>query len=124
MYKVISFLTKKDGLSLAQFRDYYENHHIPLVLSLAAPPLLYKRRYIERGEPLTSKDSAVDFDVIVELVFKDEQSFKTEWMVPLCASEQSHLISADEENFLDRPRTRAYIFDESVTSGSVVESPG
>jgi len=120
MYKVISFLTKKDGLTLLEFQEYYENHHIPLVLSIAKAPILYKRRYIDRNDQLGNTSPSIDFDVMTELVFKDESAFHKEWMVPLTTSERSHLIGADEEKFLDRKCTRAYTFVEHISSDDVV----
>jgi hypothetical protein len=117
MFKVISFLTKKAGLTLEEFRHYYENHHIPLVLSIATAPPLYKRRYIRREEQLTDMDAHVDFDAITELGFPDEATFIADWVEPLVRSEKSHLIGEDEKKFLNRALTRAYIFDEHVTTG-------
>jgi EthD domain len=35
MLKVFGFLTKRKDLETEAFIDYYENHHVPLVLSLA-----------------------------------------------------------------------------------------
>jgi hypothetical protein len=32
MYRVFGFLTKRDGLSMPEFKDYYENHQIPALL--------------------------------------------------------------------------------------------
>ena len=32
--KVFAYLTKKEGLETQAFIDYYENHHVPLILSL------------------------------------------------------------------------------------------
>jgi hypothetical protein len=29
MSRVFGFLTKRDGLSMPEFKDYYENHHVP-----------------------------------------------------------------------------------------------
>jgi hypothetical protein len=46
MYKVFGFLTKRDGLSVPEFKDHYENHHVPLLLSRAPKPLIHKRRYL------------------------------------------------------------------------------
>jgi len=37
------------------FIEYYENHHIPLICSLAPPPTVYKRRYLVRGEGIYSR---------------------------------------------------------------------
>ena len=50
MFRVLAFLTKRDGISADDFADYYENHHVPLILRLAPLPDVYKRRY--RGEAL------------------------------------------------------------------------
>ena len=35
MLKVFAYLRKKEGIERQAFIDYYENHHVPLVLSLA-----------------------------------------------------------------------------------------
>jgi EthD domain len=50
--KVFAFLTKRDGIDTAAFIDHYENRHVPLVLSLAPAPLVYKRNYVVRGDEL------------------------------------------------------------------------
>ena len=115
MYKVFGFLNKRDGIGTDEFIDYYENHHVPLILSLAPTPLLYKRRYVVHGEKLTERSNDVDFDVMTELGFADREAFLA-WMGKLsspCAGEQ---VAADEARFLDRSRTRAYVVDERITS--------
>ena len=51
MLKVLAFLTKRKGLETRELIDYYENHHVPFVLSLvSANPLVYKRNYLVRGD--------------------------------------------------------------------------
>jgi hypothetical protein len=45
MFTVFAFLAKRDEISMQEFIDYYENKHIPLILTLAPAPLVYKRRY-------------------------------------------------------------------------------
>jgi EthD domain len=52
---------------------------------------------------------AVDFDVVTELAFPDRAALVA-WMIQLS-------VAADETKFLDRSRTRAYVFEERVTSG-------
>ena len=37
MYKVFGFLTKRDGLSVPEFKDHYENHHVPPLLTGVRP---------------------------------------------------------------------------------------
>src|SRR5437588_5771349 len=104
MLKVFAFLTKRDDLDMQALIDYYENHHVPLALSLAAAPKVYKRNYIDRDDELSRDDPAVDFDVITELVFEDRAGF-LDWVASLGVAE----IAADEARFLDRTRTRAYV---------------
>jgi hypothetical protein len=38
MLKVMAFLVKKQGLGTAGLIEYYETHHVPLILSLAPAP--------------------------------------------------------------------------------------
>ena len=71
MYKKLSFLRKRPGMSTAEFVDYYEHHHVPLILALAATPEVYKRHYVERGDPRNIREDRVDFDVMTEIAFPD-----------------------------------------------------
>ena len=112
MFKVFGFLTKKDGLSTQEFIDYYETKHVPLIRTLAPVPALYKRRYVV--ERLTSGDGEVDFDVTTELGFADRHAFD-EWMAELAKPAVGARVVADEERFLNRARTRAYVVEERVT---------
>lgn len=113
MLKVLAFLTKRKGLETQELIDYYENHHVPFVLSLvSANPLVYKRNYLVRGDEFNREDEAIDFDVITELVFSDRAGF-VKWIEELSVE----AIAADEERFLDRSRTRAYVIEERVTAG-------
>jgi hypothetical protein len=74
MYRVFGFL-KRDGLSMPEFRDYYENHHVPLLLSRAPKPPIHKRRYVNRDEEFMKTGFQVDFDCMVEVAFADEDAF-------------------------------------------------
>jgi uncharacterized protein (TIGR02118 family) len=115
MFKVLSFLTKKEGIETRDFIDYYENRHVPLICSMAPTPIIYKRRYLS-GEKLTKEGGTVDFDVVTELVFPDQAAFLA-WMNQLSRPGISEQVAADEAKFLDRSRTRAYVVEEHVTSG-------
>jgi hypothetical protein len=115
MFKIFGFLTKKDGLSMAEFIDYYENKHVPLICSLAPVPAVYKRRYLAGGK-LTAEGGEVDFDVMTELAFADRQAFD-EWMAELAKPGVGVRVVEDEEKFLNRARTRAYVINEYLTRG-------
>jgi hypothetical protein len=38
MITTMALLKARDGLSRSEFIDHYENHHVPLILSLAPAP--------------------------------------------------------------------------------------
>jgi len=116
MFRVIAFLTKRQGIDTQTFIDHYENKHVPLICSLAPTPIVYKRRYLVRGEALTKEGGAVDFDVMTELGFPDRAAFLA-WMARLSGPGIGEQVAADEAKFLTRSRTRAYVVDEHVTSG-------
>ena len=113
MFRVFGFLTKKNGLSMREFIDYYESKHVPLICSLAPVPIVYKRRYLV-GERLTTDGGEVDFDVMTELVFADRSAFDA-WMAELAKPGIGSRIVEDEEKFLNRARTRAYVIEERAT---------
>ena len=111
MLKVFGFLTKKENIDTKAFIEYYEKNHLPF-LSLAPTPTVYKRNYIVRGDEFNREDAAIDFDVVTELVFPDRAAFVA-WIDKLSVEP----IATDEQKFLDRSRTRAYVIEEHVTSG-------
>jgi uncharacterized protein (TIGR02118 family) len=112
MLKVFGFLTKREDIETHAFIEYYENNHVPLVLSLAPTPIVYKRNYLVRGDEFNREEDTIDFDVLTELVFPDRTGF-IEWVETLSVE----AIGTDEARFLDRSRTRAYVIEEHVTSG-------
>jgi uncharacterized protein (TIGR02118 family) len=110
--KVYGFLTKRQGMETQAFIDHYEKNHVPLVLSLAPTPIVYKRNYLVRGDEFNREEDTIDFDVVTEMVFPDRAGF-VEWVEKLSVE----AIGTDEERFLDRSRTRAYVIEEHVTPG-------
>jgi len=115
MFKVFSYLKKREGLSLDQFQDYYENRHVPLILSLAPTPLIYRRRYLPAENELTKSGNGIPYDATTELGFADEASFQA-WMAALFAPGTAEKVETDEAQFLDRSKTCAYVVKEYVTA--------
>jgi hypothetical protein len=111
MLKVLAFLSKREDISTDAFIDHYENSHVPLVLSLTSTPTVYKRNYILRGDEFNREAETIDFDVITELVFPNRAGFLA-WIRDL----SDERVAADEERFLDRSLTRAYVIEEHVTA--------
>ncbi|MET7996790.1 EthD domain-containing protein [Amycolatopsis sp. NPDC005232] len=113
MYKKISFLTKRDGMTTKDFIDYYENHHVPLILRLAPAPDVYKRHYVVRGDELNLREDDIEFDVVCEVAFADSAAFHR-WLDALSAAGSQ--VPDDEAKFLDRSRHMSFTDDERVTS--------
>jgi uncharacterized protein (TIGR02118 family) len=111
MFKVFAYLKKRDDMSTEEFRDYYENQHIPLVLKFISMPKVYKRNYLIRGDEFNVEDPSIDFDCITEAVWDDRAEF-TEFINNVNRDE----IRLDEEKFLDRDRLRVYVVEEGVSA--------
>ena len=116
MLKLLSYLVKRDGMSAEEFLDYYENHHVPLILSLAPPPEVYKRHYLQRGEPVNVGEAEIDWDVVTEQEFADREAFDS-WIAAVTAGDAGKSVAADEARFLNRARTRSCVVTDFVTTG-------
>ena len=116
MLKILSYLVKRDGMAAEEFIGYYENHHVPLILSLAPPPVVYKRHYLRRGDAVNIGEARIDFDVVTEQVFADRAAFQS-WLDAVSQGEAGQRVAADEARFLDRSRTRSCVVSDCVTTG-------
>lgn len=109
MITSIALLKAREGLSRDELIDYYENHHVPLILSLAPAPGRYRREYLpaaaERAFP-------ADFDVVTRMEFADEATRRA-WLAAVLAEDSG--VAEDEARFLDRARTRSWIVEEHVS---------
>jgi len=114
--RILSYLAKRDGMASEEFIDYYENHHVPLILSLASPPVAYKRHYLQRGDALNIGEAGIDFDVVTEQVFADRAAFQS-WIDAVTSGDAGERVAADEARFLDRSRTRSCVVSDYVTTG-------
>jgi hypothetical protein len=112
LLKVMAFLVKRPEISLPKLIDYYENHHVPLILSLAPAPTTYKRNFITRPPHESRRD---DVDIITELTFSDRAVYRS-WVSAMYAPGSG--VAEDEGRFLDRARTRSYAVEEHVTRSS------
>jgi hypothetical protein len=53
--KIMAFLVKRDDVTNDELIEHYESRHVPLILSLAPPPLTYKRNFLLRDDPAGSR---------------------------------------------------------------------
>ncbi|QDQ97454.1 EthD domain-containing protein [Tomitella fengzijianii] len=115
MFKAIALLTRRADLTREQFIEYYETRHAPLITSLLPPFREYRRNFLEHDDRLAGPDApAADFDVVSEFVFDDRAGYEA-MLAAYAVPDTARRIAADEENFVDRTRTRMYVVETRST---------
>lgn len=118
MLKVVTFLKRRPGMSLEEFRRYYEEHHAPFGVKMLLPEVRrYFRRYVTPMEhPVTGEtQTGFDYDVVMETWFDDKEAFDRT-MARLASPEIAAEIAKDEERLFDRSRIQSVIVDEVETT--------
>lgn len=105
-YKILLFMKRRPGMTFEAFRDYYENHHVPLCLKYTSGISRYVRRFLTpQPNPETGATQELQFDVITELWFEDEAVFRGTVQY-LATSIMPDEIVEDEKRLFDRALTR------------------
>lgn len=106
MFKILLFMKRRPGMTVAAFREYYESHHVPLCLQSAGGMRRYVRRYLDpQPNAETGLNEELEWDVITELWFDDETTFRGTVRY-LSTTVMSDDIIADELNLFDRSKNR------------------
>ncbi len=107
MIKQFFLISKKPELTAAEFRDYYESNHVPLIKRLLPMFARYRRHYLDReNSNIGAEQVDPDFDVITEIWFArpaDYDAFLVRVSDPAVIAE----IRADEAHFLISDATRS-----------------
>jgi len=117
MVKIMCFLNRKPGMTMAEFREYYETRHAPLASRLLPFFDSYKRNFAsevqdyETGHLENKAGSDAPFDVITEMTFKTQADYQ-KMVDALGDPEIGGEIARDEENLFDRGAMRIYLVDE------------
>ncbi|MGW4339732.1 EthD domain-containing protein [Rhodococcus koreensis] len=118
MVTLMLALVRKADMSATEFRDYYEESHVPLTAKYVGhlyaeyrrnylsefPTIADNRPHATRGAPM-SIDRDVP-DVLTEIVFKNEADY-AEFARILSDPEIQRIFAADEQNFLDPTLSRS-----------------
>ncbi len=115
-YKILLFMKRKPGMTMEAFKDYYENHHVPLALANSGGRdsgiSRYMRRYLT---PLPHAESGTNdelpYDVISELWFDDEAVFRGT-VKYLSTTVMNDSVVNDELNLFHRPSMRMAVVEE------------
>jgi EthD domain len=106
-YKILLFMKRRPGMTLEAFKDYYENHHVPLAMKYDSGTIKrYFRRFITaQPNPDTGATGELQFDVISELWFEDEAAYLGT-VNHLSTSIMPDDVVEDEKKLFDRPTMR------------------
>lgn len=114
MLKLSVFLARRDGMTHEEFIEYWTQKHTPLIGSLP-PGAVQVHRYVQL---LPTQDAipgvaTSDYDGVAEL-WVDSIADAAGWFT---SETYETVIATDEENFLDRSKTRFLYANESVVFG-------
>jgi hypothetical protein len=105
-WKILLLMKRKPGMSVADFRDYYENHHIPLCRPYMAGIARYFRRYLDpQPNAESGANDELPYDVITEMWFDEEAVYKRT-LDYITTSVMPPEVVEDEMKFFDRPTMR------------------
>jgi len=115
-YKILLFMKRRPGMTFEAFQDYYENHHVPLCLKYTSGVSRYFRRFLTpHPNPETGTSDELQFDVITELWFDDEATFRGTVQY-LATSIMPDEVVEDEKRLFDRAKTRMATLVERETA--------
>ena len=115
-YKILLFMKRKPGMSVEAFRDYYENHHVPLCAKYTQGISRYVRRYLDpQPNAEQGHNDELPYDVLTELWIDDEATYRAtvEYLATTVMPED---VTTDEANLFDRPTMRMATVVECETN--------
>jgi uncharacterized protein (TIGR02118 family) len=115
-YKILLLMKRRSGMSVEEFRDYYENRHVPLCLKYTAGVSRYIRRYLDpQPNAESGRNDELPYDVITELWFDDEATWQATVQY-IATTVMPDEVVADEKNLFDRPTMRMATVVERETT--------
>jgi uncharacterized protein (TIGR02118 family) len=112
MFKVMIMVTRKPGMSRADFVSHYETVHVPLVLRHFPHMLEYRRNYVDLSEAIVSPEGmAPSCDSITEMWFENRAGYHR-----MTAANDDPVIGPaladDARKFMDISKTTIFFVDE------------
>ena len=122
-YKILLLMKRRPGMSVEDFRDYYENRHVPLALKYDGGAMTrYVRRYLEpQPNAELGTNDELPYDVVSELWFEDEAAFRAT-LHYMTTSVMPDDVVTDELNLFDRPTMRIATVIECETDLAAVRA--
>ena len=127
-YTMLLFFKRNPNLSPADFKEYYEANHVPMVLAIAQEAkglLVYTRRYLDHEasdpsleNPFTvfgSPASSVPYDIVNEVTFETKESAAEFSRIMYDIAENRAKVLADEDKLFIRSQMRGMIVEAVVS---------
>ena len=105
VYKVLLFLKRRPGMSVEEFRRYYEEKHVPLALKYIRGVSRYQRRFVDELPNPDGDGTELAYDVVTELWYEDEAAYRT-IVDNLSKAVLPEEVLEDEKKLFDRPKNR------------------
>ena len=111
-FKTVCLLKRKPGMSLEDFKAYYETNHKRFGEQYLPKDARFIRRYMHPvPNPMTGEAPELDYDVIIETWFNSREDWEAT-MAIYAAPELAAEIAEDEEKLFDRSRINFSIVEE------------
>jgi len=115
MVKVVAIVTRKPGMDVEAFQEYWRTKHADVVRAL--PGL---RRYVQSHTLLSGyRKGAPAYDGIAELWFDDTDALRA-----LRGTPQQAAVDADEARFLERGAMKMLFTDDHVIKDGAIPANG
>ncbi|MGE0066511.1 MAG: EthD domain-containing protein [Solirubrobacterales bacterium] len=110
MIKVVAMLRRREGLTHEEFFAYYEEKHLPLAWGLLPDEVTAVVVHYVQNHARRLGGSEPPFDCVTEIGFADADGMRVynEWYL----GPGGAAIRADEDNFVDKERSKVLITDE------------
>lgn len=117
MFKVVITMKRRQGLGRREFREHYEQRHVPLMYEGMPETEVYRRNYVSVDDPFLSDGhdgrsvaGETEFDVITEVEYSSREA-ATASMEALLSGDLAARIREDENQFIEPGSVRFYVVE-------------
>ena len=112
MLKQVCLLKRRPGMTMQEFKDYYENKHAKIGEKYLPLARRYIRRYVKpEPNPITGQIEEFDFDVVMELWWDSREHFESS-MAKLGQPDIHKEFYEDEEKIFNSHHNRVFTVEE------------
>jgi EthD domain len=116
MVKLVLLLKRRAGMSVEDFRKYYETTHSVLGKKILPSAIRYQRRYLQALGAAPGYEAVGEtYDCITEVWFADHAAMEAA-LVAAAAPDAAALLAEDEAKLFDRSKIRFYLVEEECPS--------